>query len=233
MHTLRVHDSSGESKTAEKLLTLLELVIAEAEADWGVKVVAVCTDASGESRKARRLLKAKFPHLVTPDCYAHQVSSSVARFWQVLKNFQINLVVGDFFKSDSGLIPTSASADELITWLRSKSQLLALLRNKCRDLNLHASSIIRAVITRWTAHYLAYKRLLELRLALQSLTIDDSCRPPGASVFIKGPLASKRKGAAMVSIINNEVFWKGLASYVSAHYANTFFIQRDNFFIQD
>jgi hypothetical protein len=73
IHTLRVHDSSGESKTAEKLLALLESVIVEAETTWGVKVVAVCTDASGESRKARKLLKAKFPHLVTPDCYAHQV----------------------------------------------------------------------------------------------------------------------------------------------------------------
>ena len=59
----------------EKLLKLLEEVITEAETVWRVKVVAVCTDASGESRKARKLLKAKFPRLVTPDCYAHQVDS--------------------------------------------------------------------------------------------------------------------------------------------------------------
>ena len=75
IYTLRVHDSSGESKTAEKLFALLELVIEEAENDWGVNIAAVCTDASGESRKARRLLKEKFPYLVTPDCYAHQVCS--------------------------------------------------------------------------------------------------------------------------------------------------------------
>ena len=81
VHTLRVHDSSGEPKTAEKLFALLELVIVEAEVDWGVKVVAVCTDASGESRKARRLLKEKYLHLVTPDCYAHQVSGSFKPFW--------------------------------------------------------------------------------------------------------------------------------------------------------
>lgn len=73
IHTLRVHDSSVAPKTSDKLLALLESVIGEAEKDWGVRVVAVCTDASGESRKARKLLKIKLPHLVTPDCYAHQV----------------------------------------------------------------------------------------------------------------------------------------------------------------
>lgn len=49
IHMLHVHDSSGESKTAEKLLSLLESVIQEAETEWRVRVVAVCTDASGES----------------------------------------------------------------------------------------------------------------------------------------------------------------------------------------
>lgn len=80
VHTLRVHDSSGESKTSENLLSLLESVIEEAEKDWGVKVVAVCTDASGESCKARRLLRVKYPHLVTPDCYAHQVDFLICWF---------------------------------------------------------------------------------------------------------------------------------------------------------
>lgn len=124
--------------------------------------------------------------------------------------FQINLVVGDFFKSKSTLIPTSASADKLITWLRSKSQILALLRDKCRDLGLHASSIIQAVITHWTAHYLAYKQLLELQRALQTVALEDSCRAPGASVFIKGPAASKRKASTMVELISNNNFWMNL-----------------------
>jgi myosin-crossreactive antigen len=75
IYTLQVHDSSGESKTAEKLLALLESVMREAEEDWGVKIAAVCTDALGESWKAWWLLGEKFPHLVTPDCYTHQVRS--------------------------------------------------------------------------------------------------------------------------------------------------------------
>jgi hypothetical protein len=48
-------------------------VIEEIETVWGITVIAFTTDASGESRKARRMLSEAKPHIVTPDCYAHQV----------------------------------------------------------------------------------------------------------------------------------------------------------------
>ena len=46
-----------------------------AEEEWGVIVVAFTTDASGESRSARKQLVALFHHLICPDCYGHQVKS--------------------------------------------------------------------------------------------------------------------------------------------------------------
>lgn len=82
--------------------------------------------------------------------------SIVVRWKHVPTPFKINLVVGDFFESHSTLLSTSTYADELITWLQSKSQVLALLCGKCRELRLNVASVLRAVITRWTAHYLAY-----------------------------------------------------------------------------
>ena len=126
--------------------------------------------------------------------------------------FKINLVVGDFFKSHSTLLATSTLADELITWLWSKSQILALLRGKCRELALGAASILRAVITRWTAHYLAYRRLLDVHRALQSMVLEDACRPPASSFFIKGPAASKTKARTMIEIIGDNNFWAHLAA---------------------
>ena len=106
----------------------------------------------------------------------------------------------------------STLADELITWLRSKSQILALLRGKCRELGLTGASILRAVITQWTAHYLAYRRLLDLHRALQSLVLEDECRPLTNSVFIKGPAASKAKARAMMKIVVDNDFWGNLAA---------------------
>ncbi|KIJ10127.1 hypothetical protein PAXINDRAFT_86523 [Paxillus involutus ATCC 200175] len=73
LHTIRVHDASNDPKTAEELLKQMLLAISSIETEWGATVVACTTDASGESAKARRLLRQKLPHLVVPDCLAHQV----------------------------------------------------------------------------------------------------------------------------------------------------------------
>jgi hypothetical protein len=48
-------------------------VIGRLQSEWNVAVVAFTTDASGESRLARKMLLSQFPHLVCPDCFAHQV----------------------------------------------------------------------------------------------------------------------------------------------------------------
>lgn len=73
VYTVTVKDTTTERKTAEKLLGHMREVIDFLVNVWGVTVIAVTTDASGESRKARRLLQLALPYLVTPDCYAHQV----------------------------------------------------------------------------------------------------------------------------------------------------------------
>jgi hypothetical protein len=50
-------------------------VIEQLKSEWNVTIIAFTTDASGESRKARKMLLERFPNLVCPDCYAHQVSN--------------------------------------------------------------------------------------------------------------------------------------------------------------
>ena len=55
------------------------------------------------------------------------------------------------------------------SWLRGKTYVLALLHDVQQTNSLHVLAVIRAVLIRWTAHYLAYRRLLEIRLSLQSL----------------------------------------------------------------
>lgn len=74
LHNVRVFDASDERKTAENLLAMMITVIDDLEYSWGIKVVAFTSDASGESRKARKMLQRLRPWMVTPDCYAHQVS---------------------------------------------------------------------------------------------------------------------------------------------------------------
>ncbi|KAF8893624.1 hypothetical protein BD779DRAFT_1609915 [Infundibulicybe gibba] len=73
IHTVCVIDTSGERKTAELLLEKLGAVKKDVEKKWGVVVVAITGDASGESLRARKDFIKSSPHLLAPDCYAHQV----------------------------------------------------------------------------------------------------------------------------------------------------------------
>lgn len=66
-------DVSASRKTADHLLGIVKEEIRYAEEELGVKVVAWCSDASGESRAMRSRLYALEPRLITLDCYAHQV----------------------------------------------------------------------------------------------------------------------------------------------------------------
>lgn len=70
---VHVANTSSARNTAEKLVALVMYVFGILSTVWGVTYVALTTDASGESKKARRLIRECFLWLVTPDCYAHQV----------------------------------------------------------------------------------------------------------------------------------------------------------------
>ena len=43
------------------------------EVNWNIRVVAITSDAGGEALKGRKMAHRKYPHLVTPDCFGHQV----------------------------------------------------------------------------------------------------------------------------------------------------------------
>ena len=76
---MKLNDTSSVRKTADLFLEQIKEVIAIVTNDWQAKVVAFTSDASGESRKARKLLSIDHPSIVTLDCYSHQVSFSVLK----------------------------------------------------------------------------------------------------------------------------------------------------------
>jgi hypothetical protein len=184
----------------------IEEVYNKLKDEWGVVVVGLVTDASGEARKARRLFARKFPFLIVLDCYSHQVSfnnysSQGLLFSDIVLYWQINLVVGDYFRSDSNVLKYTDLATQLITWLRSKTRILAHL----------PLSVLRAVLTRWTAHYVAYRRLLQLYPSLKGLVLSDLTKPDAEKVLVSGDSAAKRKAREMVAVIENPSFWHNIA----------------------
>ncbi|KAH9079140.1 hypothetical protein EDB83DRAFT_2178078, partial [Lactarius deliciosus] len=127
------------------------------------------------------------------------------------------LIVGDYFKAESIYVKHSKMASELISWLRSKTYVLACLRQIQTQYRKPPLTVIRAVLTRWTAHYLAFKRLLELQLALRALVTQDAMASSNQQVFISPGLtaANKRKAHAMKAIIEDDTFWHSLARCVN------------------
>jgi hypothetical protein len=126
---------------------------------------------------------------------------------------QINLVVGDYFSIWTDYINHSQSACELITWLRSKTYILAQLNDVQLKSGKQARTVIHAVLTRWTAHYLVFSRLLKLQYPLKALVTRNAMVMPNEQILIpsSGTSASKKKAAQMVNLIESGAFWHVLA----------------------
>jgi hypothetical protein len=72
-------------------------------------------------------------------------------------------------------------------------------------------SVIRAVLTRWTAHYLAYKRLLELKWVLETVTQQDALRPTNEKILVSGDAKAKVKARNIIKIVEDANFWQSIA----------------------
>ncbi|KAH9004423.1 ribonuclease H-like domain-containing protein, partial [Lactarius hengduanensis] len=199
-HVIRVHDASGERKTAENLFPELEKVLSDLQQSWNITVVAITSDAGGDALKGRKMAHRKYPHIVVPDCFGHQT----------------NLIVGDFFRSNAEFLQHTDKATELIGWLRGKTYILALLREVQQTNSLCVLAVIRAVLTRWTAHYLAYHRLLEIRLSLQLLVENDEKLERKSQQLLLGDASTQERSRKNISVIKNSAFWACACELIEA-----------------
>ncbi|KAJ7921018.1 hypothetical protein B0H13DRAFT_1604906 [Mycena leptocephala] len=74
-------------------------------------------------------------------------------------------------------------------------------------------SVIRAVLIRWTAHYLAYCRLLALAPILKALVQRVSLRTAADNQLITGDKKAKAKARQMIAIIDNSLFWNAITRF--------------------
>ncbi|TFK17853.1 hypothetical protein FA15DRAFT_553889, partial [Coprinopsis marcescibilis] len=124
-----------------------------------------------------------------------------------------NLVVGDYFRVTGNdlLISTTTRACEVITWARSKTLLLGLIRDAyARHNHGKTKTVLRAVITRWTSHYSSFNRLLELQKALHLVILEDELKPAQDKLIVIGDAAAKVRANAMISILRAPDFWLNL-----------------------
>lgn len=127
-------------------------------------------------------------------------------------------MVGDYFKSKVEALEFADQASDLIGWLRSKTLVLALLRDVQKSLpgatNSEIKTVIRAVLTRWTMHYQSYRRLRELHTVVIMVVDLDENRHEPQRLVITGDAKAKAKARAMVRLIRDQNFWHALTVYV-------------------
>lgn len=72
-------------------------------------------------------------------------------------------------------------------------------------------TVIRAVISHWTAHLRAYERLLLIRPNLIAIVYADEAKPVTDRLIVTGDTRTKAKSTSMCNIIKNNHFWHSLA----------------------
>lgn len=103
------------------------------------------------------------------------------------------------------LLSYADTANSIITWLRSKSQLLGIMRDIQTSMRGadKVLTVIRPVATRWTAYFLAYQRLIQLLWVLRIM----AQQPEYRDRMIAAKTASARaKNAEMVQAIESIEF---------------------------
>ncbi|KDQ10782.1 hypothetical protein BOTBODRAFT_177857 [Botryobasidium botryosum FD-172 SS1] len=180
-----------ERKTADRLLHHMREILDSIQKEWGVKIVAFTLTRRASPGKLTGSLRTNAPGL-----------------WYLIV-MPISLIVGDYFKANPMFKHAAEQATTLINWLRSRTFMLSLLRSAQLDLYNRTMAIIRAIITRWTAHYLAFARLLETRYALNRIVSDDVAWDK--SQLVSGKAAVKEHASEAIAIISSPSFWFNIA----------------------
>ncbi|KIM35265.1 hypothetical protein M413DRAFT_79560, partial [Hebeloma cylindrosporum] len=192
-YLIQTHDVTRDPKTGDHLFKLVLQDIELMEKEYGVEVIAWCTDDGPDGKKMRRLLQAQFPWLITLLCWAHQ----------------INLVVGDVLSVRGSVTEDISNAVEVIKWFNNHGAALALLRQE-QILTFAGSfwALVLPIITRWTAYYLAVTRVLKLKQPLQLCWTRNEDR----LITCAGTKEElKEKAREIQRIVNDHSFWYRLA----------------------
>lgn len=82
------------------------------------------------------------------------------------------MIVGDIFKAKGVFVEIIDDAVEVIKWFNNHSRALGLLKKVQLAKIGKILALIKPVLTRWTSHYLAIRRLVQLEIPFKQLLLD-------------------------------------------------------------
>jgi hypothetical protein len=120
---------------------------------------------------------------------------------------KINLILGDYYKTNSDITALVDHANEIIKWFNNHSFALGLLNGEQMSMFHKILALILPVVMRWTSHFCSLSRLLEISKALKVTAMKHEDKLLVAAG--KGRRA-KDKARKILDRISNDTFWKNL-----------------------
>ncbi len=213
--------TTKDKKDGASMCQAFERMIDETDKHHNCETVCLCTDCNRGSGRGRKDLVMKRPWLfVLPYC-AHQVSilSEQCHLVRLTHLPQFQLLLGDYFKENKVGADIVEKATDLIEWLWNHQKVRVIFdKAQASKNNGTVLAYIVANLTRWTTHFLAFDRLVELKLPLHEAAYL-KCDPIIEAQV--GPEKSHKERDRLTAsanehcdLIENLEFWKGLETIV-------------------
>jgi Protein of unknown function (DUF 659)/BED zinc finger len=146
-----IEDVSSESITGDFLTTQIEKIINNIGQD---KIAGLITDGAANCKMARRLIKEKYPRIITMWCIAHH----------------LNLISKDICKHEFAL-STINKCQTLVSFFSKSHQGMATLRSSISNLQIKGGGIKTSTKTRWSTIYDCCESIVRLRSAFEDVSI--------------------------------------------------------------
>ncbi|KAI9453922.1 hypothetical protein BJY52DRAFT_1123200 [Lactarius psammicola] len=128
------------------------------------------------------------PWLIVIVCWAHQ----------------INLIVGDYLSLRIDFLTCLPKALSVIKWMNNHSRALGIFRREQLQTYNKILALILPVITRWTAHYLSLRRLLDIEIPIRASWM----KYGQEMVDCAGPKADvQQKARKIQAVVEDPQFW--------------------------
>ncbi|KAF7326313.1 DUF659 family protein [Mycena kentingensis (nom. inval.)] len=154
-YLLKTHNMTGRPKTGDEFFKMMSSDLVLAKELYNVEIISVTTDDGPDGKKGRRLVNERMPHIVTTVCWAHQA----------------NLVAGNVLAVKNPAMAAAGECLEVVKFINNHGVTRDILRAQQIEHGERPLILFLPGATRWGSNYNSVRRVLKLRIRLQTMAL--------------------------------------------------------------